>query len=247
VPAPIIRAERITSLDTLRGFAVLGILLINITAFGMHHSAWDDPTVTGGATGINLWTWFVFHVLAEGKMRSLFSMVFGASVILLTSRLEKKGIHSGDIYYRRTLWLMLFGIAHAYLLWWADILYSYALCRLALYPFRKLAPRILLAIGIALAVGDSAWSLGESLRTRTMIVKAQTAQEAAAPSQPLTQEQAEALNRWNEWRSSRRPTAQELAADAEEWRGSFLRVLRARAELVPTFHTHPQEIWIIGA
>jgi len=238
-PAPVTLTERITALDALRGFAVLGILLVNINAFGMHHSAWDDPTVAGGATGINLWTWFVFHVLAEGKMRALFSMVFGASVILLTSRLEKKGINSGDIYYRRTLWLMLFGIAHAYLFYWADILYSYALCGLALYPFRKLTPHVFLAIGIVMAVGDSTWSVVESLRTRNMIVQGQTAEETAAHGGRLTQEQAKALDRWNEWRTSRRPNAEDLSKDAEEWRGRFPRVLHARAELVPFFHAQP--------
>src|SRR5262249_24802709 len=145
--------------------------------------------VTGGAAGINLWTWFVFHVLAEGKMRALFSMVFGASAILLTCRLENRGTGSADIYYRRTLWLMLFGIAHAYLLWWGDILYSYALCGLALYPFRRLKPGALLAIGIALAVGDSAWWVHDTLRARDMIAMAASARRASERAAPLTQEQ----------------------------------------------------------
>jgi len=237
-PAPIARPERITALDTLRGFAVLGILLINITAFGMFHAAWDDPIVTGGATGINLWTWLVFHVLAEGKMRALFSMVFGASAILLTSRLEKTGTSSGDIYYRRTLWLMLFGIAHAYLLWWADILYSYALCGLALYPFRRLTPKVLLVIGMALAVCDSAWTVRESLKTRDMIAQARKAGEAAAHGQRLSPEQEDVLKQWHDWRAEHRPSLDELAKDAAEWQGSPLSVLRARAELVPFFHEH---------
>ena len=117
--APITHAERITAIDTLRGFALLGILLMNIIAFSMYFWAYDNPTVTGGATGANLAVWAVLHVLAEGKMRCLFSLVFGASVILLTSRLEKSG-EAADIYYRRTIWLGLFGIAHAYLLWFGD-------------------------------------------------------------------------------------------------------------------------------
>lgn len=172
-------------------------------------------------------------------MRALFSMVFGASMILLTSRLEKNALISGDIYYRRTLWLMLFGIAHAYLLYWADILYSYALCGLVLYPFRKLAPRVLLVIGIALAVGDSAWTVVESLRTRSMIVQARTAEEIAGQGQRLPQAQQEVLRQWNEWRTFHRPSTEELAEDASKWRGSFLSVLHARAELVPFFHAQP--------
>src|SRR5947209_8101914 len=101
---PIDRTARISAIDALRGFALLGILLMNIIAMAMYGAAYDDPTVTGGATGANLWIWSVMHVLAEGKMRCLFSLVFGASVLLLTSRLEADGRSSADIYYRRTLW-----------------------------------------------------------------------------------------------------------------------------------------------
>src|ERR1700750_2900280 len=85
--APVERAARIASLDVLRGFALLGILLMNIVMFSMSGSAYDDPTVTGGSTGANLAVWAVLHVVAEGKMRCLFSLVFGASMILLTLRL----------------------------------------------------------------------------------------------------------------------------------------------------------------
>jgi len=236
VSAPVTQSERIAPLDALRGFAVLGILLINIPCFAMYASAWDDPTVAGGATGINLWTWFVFHVLAEGKMRALFSMVFGASAILLTSRIERRGGSSGDIYYRRTLWLLLFGIVHAYLLWWGDILYSYALCGLALYPFRRLSPRALLAIGVALAVLDSGWWVRDTFRMRDQIALAAKADGAVARGQKLTREQKEAVRERDEWRTARRPSPEEIGRSTAAWRGGFLSVLRARAEIVTYSH-----------
>src|ERR1022692_1429828 len=136
---PITPEERINSLDTLRGFALLGILPANVLVFGMYFAAGNDPTVAGGATGLNLASWALFRILIEGKMRCLFSMVFGASMILLTSRVEaRSGATAADIYYRRNLWLLLFGLAHAFLLFWGDILYPYALCALILFPFRKL-------------------------------------------------------------------------------------------------------------
>src|SRR5438105_1788480 len=153
--APVSQGERITSLDTVRGFALLGILLMNIVAMSMSLGAYDDPTVTGGSTGVNLWVWAILHVVAEGKMRALFSMVFGAGIVLLTSRLERNGAPSADIYYRRTLWLLLFGVVHAYLLWLGDILYPYALCALALYPFRKMSAKALLWIGGIILVLNS--------------------------------------------------------------------------------------------
>src|SRR5262249_1547943 len=65
---PVTQSERITALDTVRGFALLGILLMNIVAFAMHPAAYDNPTVAGGATGANLGWWVAMHILAEGKM-----------------------------------------------------------------------------------------------------------------------------------------------------------------------------------
>jgi len=126
---PVSQEERINSLDTLRGFALLGILPANVLVFGMYYSAGGDPTVTGGATGLNLASWVLFHILVQGKMRCLFSMAFGASAMVLTSRAEERSpANAADIYYRRNLWLLLFGPAHAFLLFWGDILYPYALC-----------------------------------------------------------------------------------------------------------------------
>src|ERR1039458_7437060 len=118
---------------------LLGILPANVLVFGMYFAAGNDPTVAGGATGLNLASWALFRILIEGKMRCLFSMVFGASMILLTSRVEERsGATAADIYYRRNLWLLLFGLAHAFQLFWGDILYPYALCALILFPFREL-------------------------------------------------------------------------------------------------------------
>jgi hypothetical protein len=181
-PAPVEQAERITALDTLRGFALLGIFLMNIVFMGLFAAAYDDPVAAGGSTGANLWVWAVLHVLAEGKMRCLFSMVFGAGVILLTSRLERKGgtsaDTSADIYYRRTLWLLVFGIADAYLLWAGDILYPYALCALALYPFRKMAAKKLLIIGALFGLLISGAYIGGGFHFRDVITNGRAWAEA---------------------------------------------------------------------
>ena len=126
---------------------------MNIVGFGFHPAAYGDPTVQGGSTGINLWIYLFNLVLVDGKMRGIFSMVFGAGVFLLTTRLEQRGAPAADIHYRRMLWLMLFGIVHAFLLWWGEILYPYALLGLVLYPFRRLSPRGLLITAAVLEIG----------------------------------------------------------------------------------------------
>jgi uncharacterized membrane protein YeiB len=93
-----------------------------------------------------LFTWCFITVVADGKMRAIFSLTFGASVYLLIDRLCRKGAaaDAADIHYRRMLWLLLFGMIHAYLIWLGDILFYYAMLGLLLYPLRKLSPRALL-------------------------------------------------------------------------------------------------------
>src|ERR1044072_2245070 len=95
--------RRIEALDFVRGVALCGILLMNITGFGLP-SAYSNPANSGGATGANLWAWIVTQVGFEGTQRALFSILFGASTILLVSRLERSGrTDAADIYYRRNL------------------------------------------------------------------------------------------------------------------------------------------------
>ena len=81
-------AERHLSIDAVRGFAVLGILLMNIVGMGLPSFAYLDPTYAGGSTGADMWTWAVNNVLTDGKMRALFTMLFGASTVLIADRAE---------------------------------------------------------------------------------------------------------------------------------------------------------------
>ena len=83
-------SDRIQSLDILRGVVVLGILLMNINDMGLA-GAYENPTVSGGATGWDLTTWITASMLFEGTMRGLFSLLFGVGMYILVDRLEKKG------------------------------------------------------------------------------------------------------------------------------------------------------------
>src|SRR5262249_13254676 len=144
--------ERICSVDTLRGFAVLGILLMNITGFGF---PWNGNRDLAGAASVadpNLAVWVIISVLFEGKMRATFSMLFGAGIVLFTTRAEARqgGPGSAALYYRRLLWLLAFGFLHATFLWDGDILYEYAVGGALLYPWRHLPPKRLLLAGLLL-------------------------------------------------------------------------------------------------
>jgi len=144
---PVSAAERIHALDATRGFAVLGILLMNIWSFAGPQAISDYPPAAADWAGAPLQTWALVHTLFEGSQRGLFSMLFGAGMLLMVGRLQAGAPDTpvGRIYYRRIFLLMAFGLFDAFvLLWAADILFIYALCGLLLYPLRRLGARNLL-------------------------------------------------------------------------------------------------------
>ena len=129
---------RIATLDIVRGAAVMGILGMNAVAFAMPAPAYFNPAAYGGAEGIELVAWTFGFVFIDGKMRGLFSLLFGASLLLITDAAEAQGRSPAAAHYVRILWLGLFGAIHYYLVWWGDILLHYALVGLVAYLFRRL-------------------------------------------------------------------------------------------------------------
>ena len=93
IPEP----ERITSLDVLRGLAVLGILVMNIQSFSMIEAAYSNPTAYGNLESANYLVWLLSHVLADQKFMTIFAMLFGAGIVLMTGRREKADLRrTGD-------------------------------------------------------------------------------------------------------------------------------------------------------
>jgi uncharacterized protein len=156
---PVTEKERIVSLDVLRGFAVLGILVMNIQSFSMIGAAYMNPHAYGDLGGTNLFVWFVSHLLADMKFMAVFSMLFGAGVVLMAERREAAGKPAAGLHYRRMLWLLLFGAAHGWLLWYGDILFAYAVCGLWVYLLRKRSPKTLIIVGIVVVAVSSAITL----------------------------------------------------------------------------------------
>lgn len=146
---PVAEQGRIDSLDVLRGVAVLGILVMNVQSFGLPMATYENPGAFGDLTGANYWVWLVGYLLADLKFMSIFSMLFGAGVILFTSRIENRGRSAAALHYRRMGWLLGAGMVHGYFLWFGDILFMYALCGMILYSARHLAPVRLLLLGLA--------------------------------------------------------------------------------------------------
>ncbi|WIV67224.1 DUF418 domain-containing protein [Natrialbaceae archaeon AArc-T1-2] len=142
--------ERIVSLDILRGVAIFGILVINIQSFSMPSPVRINPTQYGEFAGVELLIWLASHVLVEQKFIALFSIMFGAGIVLFLESKEDQPYSGYLLYYRRILVLLLIGLAHAYLLWDGDILVIYALCGLWVVFFWRAPPRRLFTLGTVL-------------------------------------------------------------------------------------------------
>lgn len=189
-PAPIPASERIDIVDTTRGIAVLGILLMNIVGFAMPY-AYEDPTNWGGHEGLNLFVWRVAALFFEGTMRGLFTVLFGASVVLF---LERHRMHDPNapiakLYYRRTLWLIVFGLVDAYLLLWdGDILLFYSVIGLTLYFFRNLSTKALIAWAAVVFLAQMGLTTHEYVsysKARDAARAAEQAQFDAEPAPPI--------------------------------------------------------------
>lgn len=145
---PVSSSERIESMDVLRGFAVLGILAMNVGAFSMPAAAYFNPSVYGDLGGLNGWVWRLTHLLADLKFMAIFAMLFGAGIVLMWQRAEERSRPSTGLHYRRMFWLILFGLLHAHLLWYGDILYWYGMTGLLVYLLRKRSPAALIVIAV---------------------------------------------------------------------------------------------------
>ncbi len=148
--APTSDTERIATLDILRGFALFGILVMNIQAFAMIAAAYVNPLAVPPAGAAEYAIWLVSHVFFDKKFITLFTMLFGAGIVLMTQRAEAAGKGALSLHYRRMVWLLVIGLIHAYLIWYGDILTAYALIGMVAVFMRRWSPRKLVIVAIVL-------------------------------------------------------------------------------------------------
>ena len=228
---PTAGTDRKVALDTLRGVALLGILLMNIVAMGLPLGSYSNPTIAGGAEGLDLVAWVINNLFFEGTMRGLFSLMFGAGIILITSRAEARGggIEVADIYYRRNLWLIAFGVIHGWLLlWFGEILYAYGICALFLFAFRNLKPRTLIILGALVLVSLVPRDIYHYMETHNAWEEAQAAelvQENLAEGEELDDEQQAAIDEWQGIKDDANPSAEKIEKRIEGMRGNYFKII----------------------
>ncbi|HVI97730.1 MAG TPA: DUF418 domain-containing protein [Sphingomonas sp.] len=214
MPSPAPPPARITAIDTVRGVAVLGILIMNVVGMAMPSAAYDNPHAYGGASGADLFAWATAFVVADGKMRGLFTMLFGASMAIVADRAAARGASPAAVHYQRMAWLLVIGAIHAYLIWYGDILVEYALTGAILFFTLRWRPAALFYMalvfwGVDIAMHVDGWIALDTLR--------------AASSQP---DAPAAIVR--DWQRLATPDAAAIMRELAGYRGGFASVEAAR-------------------
>ncbi len=192
--APTARAERVPTLDILRGFALFGILLVNLGLFFSSYYAYILGHTPENA--LDLWSVRFIQFFAEGKFYSIFAFLFGAGIAIFMQRAQAKGVPFVRVYSRRLLVLLGFGIIHALLIWTGDILILYSLLGfIVIFLFRKMKPRRLLiwaAVCLAVPVLINVLSGAAMMMGRAAIGEAAMAETMNAGTAMYAEMQAQA-------------------------------------------------------
>jgi len=219
---PVSTGDRIELVDILRGLALLGILMINIEYFAHPSPVLFYPPVSGGFEGLNLLFWKFTYIIFHQKMMGIFAMLFGAGLVLMFEKARKLGSDKfAGIWYRRMLWLGLFGIIHAYFIWLGDILFPYAICGLILYPLRRLSARWLLIWGIIVFMIGVGISFGTGHLFEYMKKQKVVVAEAEAAGETPPPMAAEMARNWDNILRDMVPTPEKVRPEIEARRGGY--------------------------
>lgn len=194
--APVAQQERIVILDGLRGIALLGILLMNIPYMGLPEPAFDHLLLNNELGTINEKVWWYVNWIPEGTQRAIFSMLFGAGILLFVSRLEKRteGMWPAEYFLRRQLWLTVFGLINGYILLWpGDILFQYSIIGIVAFVFRRLPVKGLLIASVVCLLLMTARENRDLYKQRDMIHKGEMVAKIDTTKVKLTDVQKEDL------------------------------------------------------
>lgn len=203
-------ADRIVTLDVIRGAAVMGILSVNIVAFSMIEAAYLNPAALGWPDPASLAVWIANMLLVDGKFRTLFSALFGASMLLVIAHAEAKGESGWRVHWRRMAVLLAIGAAHAILVWRGDILTLYAMSGFLAFLFRNQPVEKLVAAGLAMCLFNVALFAAIGIT----LVNQDIAAHSAGAS-------AEVVRDWTLNLGSFYPSLQAVAEDRAVYGGSW--------------------------
>jgi uncharacterized protein len=232
-PMPVTASERFNSIDTLRGIAVLGILVMNIYGFAMPMAAYSNPLAYGGTEWFNIGTWYFTHLLFDQKFMTIFSILFGAGLIMMSTRADARGAKYAGIWYRRNFWLLLIGALHGYLIWFGDILFSYALVGMLIFPLRKRKPRTLIIVACLMLPVALLFSYAGGVYVDKLQVSVAEIEQVQDSGEALSEEQSTTLEEWEAMSVFMGPPEEQVARDIEAYgSNSYPDIIVHRAPMV---------------
>jgi uncharacterized protein len=246
---PVSQSERIGIIDSLRGFAILGILLMNIPFFGLPDPATYNPLVRHEVGTINEKIFYIVGLVFDGTQRAIFSMLFGAGTLLFISRVQKRsaGMAPADYFVRRQLWLVVFGLVDGYLLLWnGDILFDYGIAGIILFAFRELTPKsLLVAAGICLILMTARENV-DLYRQKAVIIRGETVARIDTAKVKLTEQQQDELAAMKDLRDKWDTAGmkKEAAKNLRQVRGDYPTLYQNISNETMTIETLSAYTWI---
>ena len=246
--------ERIKVMDVIRGFAVLGILLMNIPGFATHefflfwHDALKGETTTNG---------ILFKgsmILFDGKMRGLFTLLFGAGLLLFIENKHDNTIRVADLYFKRMMWMLLFGLIHAYIfLWGGDILYEYAMCGIFAFAFRNMKARDLLLMSLSILAIVIYFSGSAFLERKEKYFEYKNVEKLIQEHKIINEQQQNSYDEFREVKGTFLPFSKQHIQNVTEdiykrevkLRSDYPSLLVENAEEISSYHTQDffMEMW----
>ena len=162
-----IKTSRLANLDILRGVVILAILIININYFSTPSLLRYNPLAFGEFSSLDQWAWFLEYSLVKQRFMTLLAMLYGVGIMLFSAKYEKLGASPAKPFVYRSLLLLIFGLAHAYLIWDGDILVAYAICGLLVFWLRATPASVLVGLGLLLAFGSVAPDMWNAIQNMT--------------------------------------------------------------------------------
>jgi len=243
------QSQRIRILDIIRGVAVLGIVTMNIADMAYPEDLVLDYYATDPDMGWNYWTGVILEILFSEKMRGLFTLLFGVSSVLIIEKLKNNldGLTVADLYFRRLLWLLIFGLVNAYiLLWWGDVLFKYALLGMLLFSFRRVSYRVLTAAmltSLAVLTIQPLVEYREMMNLQQAYIGVQNKQQA---TQHLTSEEQEIIRQWQDGLGDMQPDYESIEEERQAKSGDYFEIFKHNARHVFEEQTtifYKEDIW----
>jgi uncharacterized protein len=222
---PAATKARLEVLDALRGFALCGILLINLPSMAwLMDSNEPVPGVRDGDSSTFVW-WFG-QLFVHGTMRGLFSLLFGASMLLFLAKAERGSATRAEanvLMLRRLFWLFMFGVVDmSILLWPGDILNIYAMAGLVALPFATARKRTLAIAAALVLIGVTAFMVSQQLPKRDILAQGPVLEAQASSGHALAPPDEKKLERWRKWQTGKYATGKDIAKERTARLGGYI-------------------------